>query len=136
MPDPISMLQVMAAAAVIAGVLVLLCGWPWRSPPPGRVAAGWILGIAAAVYAGGALLGIRPRWPPLEDLPRLLVILIPATLLVELIAALTHFPRWTVAALRVLLAAAAPWILLHGSSYLVDLAGPGSRQWAPRQAAL
>ena len=128
------MLLVMSTSAAIAAVVALLCSWPWRSPHHRRSSAGWVVGIAAAVYAGCLMLGIRLHWPPLEDLQRFLIILFPATVLVELTAGSAPFPRWVAVALRLLLAAAAPWILLHGSSYLVDLAGPGSRQWSPGQA--
>jgi hypothetical protein len=120
MPDPIALARVMGIAAVIAAACVLLCGWPWRSPRPGRTAAGWVLGVAAAVYTGCILFDVRLRWPPLEALQRFLILLLPATVLVELLGAAPRLPRRLIGLMRLLLAAAAPWVLLYGSKYLVD----------------
>jgi hypothetical protein len=120
MPDPVALSRVMGIAAVIAAAIVLGCGWPWRAPRPARLALGWVVGIAAAVYTGCVLFDIRLRWPPQEALPRFLLVLLPATVLIELLAAVPRMPRWASTILRLLLAVAAPWVLLYGSKYLTD----------------
>jgi hypothetical protein len=123
MSDPDSPYRMMAIAtvmgALVAGLSVVLCGWPWRTPRQARTAAGWVLGLAAAIYAGCYLFEVRLRWPPLEALPRFLILLLPATIVVELGAALPRTPRLLAGGLRLLLAAAAPWIVLWGSRWLL-----------------
>ena len=44
MPDPIGILEAVAAAAVLAAAVVLLGGWPWRKPHPARAYFGSVLG--------------------------------------------------------------------------------------------
>jgi hypothetical protein len=90
------------------------------------------------------MLGLLPHWPPLghldlllaEDLPRLLVLVIPTVLAVELVAAVPRMPKWLPWVLRLVVAGSAARVMLHGSSYLADLAGPESRLWSPAQAWL
>jgi hypothetical protein len=100
------------------------------------------LSVTLGFVAGLWWLGVRPHWPPREDQDRLLLILFPAVIVVEMAAAflspllvldkkpnlqfLVWLPRLVVAAL-------AGRILLHDTSYLADLSGPGSRQWTPEQ---
>jgi hypothetical protein len=132
-PDFLLIGKAVAASAVTAAVILLLLAWPWRSPHPVRLRLGWVLGLGAGIYAGYAVLDQWPRWPPVEDRHRLLTVLLPLTLAAETVTAFVPGPRWL---LRVGLAAAAAPILLHNSVYLADLAGPGSREWSPAQAAL
>jgi hypothetical protein len=136
MPDPILILEAGAAAGVVAAGLLLVCGWPWRTPRPVQAAAGSVLGVAVGFFLGSWLLGVRPHWPPREDQDRLLFLLVPAVLGVELLAALAERLRWLAWLLRLLVAAGAARVLLHDTSYLTDLAGPGSSEWSPAQAWL
>jgi hypothetical protein len=94
------------------------------------------LGIGVGWFVGCWRLGLRPDWPPREDLDRLLVVLLPAAVCVELFAALMGHKRWPAWLLRGLIAASATPILLHGSIYLAELAGPGSRAWTVRETWL
>src|SRR5579885_3382707 len=135
MPDPIAMAKALGCAAAAAAVLVLLCGWPWRAPGPARVRAGWVLGLAAGIYLGCRILDLWPHWPPREDQDRFLIILLPAVLLVELIAALPRMPAWLAWGLRVLIAMAAARVLLHGSVYVTNSPGAIPR-WSPGEARL
>ena len=59
----------------------------------------------------------------------MLLVLIPAAVLAEVAAAAG--PKWAGWASRVVVAAVAAPVLVHGSSYVTDLSGPGSREWTP-----
>src|SRR5215471_13747611 len=87
MPDPILILQSMAAAAVTDAVVVLLARWPRQTFSPARGSAACVLGVGVGVLFGCWWLGIRPHWPPREDQDRLLLILLPAIVVVEFVAA-------------------------------------------------
>jgi hypothetical protein len=66
---------------------------------------------------------------------RFLFVLLPAVVLVELIATIRRIPRWAAWLLRAIVAAGAAPIVLHRSVYLEELAGPGSREWTPQETA-
>jgi hypothetical protein len=136
MPDPTLILEALAAAAVVAAVVLLVAGLPWRAPHPARAAVGGALGVGAAFFLGCRLLGARPHWPPPEAVDRLLVLLLPTVVGVEVVAAFPQVPRLLAWLLRLAIAAAAARVLLHQSVYLADLAGPGTREWTPAQAWL
>src|SRR5262245_14757812 len=130
MPDGLPVHQALGVAAgTAAGVLLLLCR-PWAPPGRWRQAAAWGPGVAVAFLLGCGVLGSWPRWPPRGDQERLLTLLLPAVAAVELTAGRL---AWE---LRLLVAAAAAPILLHGTVYLTDVAGPGTRLWTPLQASL
>ena len=57
-------------------------------------------------------------------------------LVVELLAAFPKIPRWLVWPLRLALVAGGARVLLHGTSYITDLAGPGTSEWSPPLAWL
>jgi hypothetical protein len=135
-PDPLAVLEVLAATAAAAAAVLLLCGLPWRAPHPGRLAAGWVLGVGAGFYLGCRLLGPWPDWPPREDQARLLYLLFPAALGVELLAAFLGRLRWLAWPLRLLVAAGAGRVLLHDTTFLTDAAGTGAPEWTPAQAWL
>src|SRR5262249_5320837 len=116
MPDPLLILQALAIAGAVAAVVLLGLNWPWRTPHPSRTALGWVLGIAAATVVGSLALGLEVRWPPLEDRHRFLLFVLPAAVIVEVIAAFRQVPRWIAWLLRAAVAAAAGRVLLHGST--------------------
>jgi hypothetical protein len=123
MPDPVLMGQAFAVAAAVAIVVALAFG---RSSRPAVAAAGAVLAVAGATPAGLWVLGLLPHWPAQEALDRLLLILWPAAAATEIIVAWS--PRAGRVARGAVAALAAP-VLLHGSSYVTDLSGPGSREW-------
>jgi hypothetical protein len=131
MPDPFVMMRAMAAAAVIAAIFVAALGWPWRAPGPARMAMGWALGIGVAVFVGSYALGWKLHWPPTENRERFLFILLPAAVVIELVAAFRYVPRPLAWLLRALVAGAAAPVLLHESAYLVGTPGPDSLTWTP-----
>jgi hypothetical protein len=123
----------MFAAALVAAALLWLTAWgtsklEWR-------ALGGVLGAALGWLVGCWVLGVELRWPPREDQHRLLLVLVPALVGVELMAALARSP-WLAWPGRLLVAAGAAPILLHGSVYLTEAAGPGSREWTPTEIGL
>jgi hypothetical protein len=128
MPDPLLMGKAFAVAAILALAVALAFG---RSSRSVVAATGGVLAVAGAAPVGLWVLGLLPHWPPQEALDRLLLIVWPAAAATEIIAAWSpragSFARGAVAAL------ATP-VLLHGSSYITDLAGPGSREWSEKTA--
>jgi hypothetical protein len=136
MPDPILILEAMSAAAATAAALILVCAWPWQNPRAALASVGAVLGVGLGFFAGCWLLGVRPDWPPRQDQDRLLLILWPAVMGVELVAAFAGALQWLVWLLRTIVAASAARVLLHSTIYLTELTGPGSREWTPVQTGL
>ena len=136
MPDFVLMGQSLLLAAIVAGLVLLVIARPGVDHPRWQLAVGWVGGLGAGIYAGCGLLGEWPRWPPLEDRDRFLVILLPLALAVEGAAMLLPTRRWLAWLLRICLATAAAPILLHNSVYLKDLSGPGSAEWNRAEAVL
>lgn len=134
MPDPIKLPLGQAAAAGIAIVLLLVGGWPWRAPCSRRLAVGSVLGVGLGFLAGTWIIGVVVHWPPREDQDRLMFVVMPAAIIVELIAAVIRV-RGTAWILRCLMALGVSPILLYNTSYITDLNGPGSREWTPAQSA-
>src|SRR5438128_10220025 len=100
MLDPMRIVEALAAAALVAAAALLLCAWPWRTSPAARASAGGVLGVGLGFFLGCWLLEVRPHWPPREDQDRFLLILLPALLAVELLAATLGRCRWLVWLLR------------------------------------
>jgi len=136
MPDPILIVSAMGLAGAVAAVVLWICGWPWRAARPTRVSTGWVLGVGVGFILGCWILGIWPHWPLRQDQDRLLGLVIPAVMVVELLAAFPKVPRWLIWPLRLVVVSSGAPVLLHGSSYLTDLAGPGTREWSPARAWL
>jgi hypothetical protein len=134
MPDPTLILEALAIAAVVAGLAVLAFGFPWRSPRPARAGVGWVIGLGGAFYlACHHMTGVWPHWPPRDGAERLLIIVLPAALLVELLAALPLVPRWLAWALRLMVAASTAPVLLYNTIYL---ASTGTPEWSSAEAAV
>jgi hypothetical protein len=135
MPDFVRMAECLLLATMVAGLVLFALARP-GNPPPWRVAAGWVAALGGGIYCGCGLLGEWPRWPPLEDRDRFLVILLPLALAVEFAAMLLPTRRWIAWVLRIAVATAAAPILLYNSSYLADLSGPGSAEWNRAETVL
>lgn len=129
MPDPVLYLKAMGAAAVVSAVCVLALGWGRRSVNASRVNSACVLGIGVGMVLGYQVLRLRVVWPPVNGLDRLLTIVLPAVLGIELLVGFPRVPRWLIVFLRMSLAAASGRILLHGSVYL---SGP----WAAGEVGL
>jgi hypothetical protein len=118
MPEPLLYLQAMGAAAVVSALLVLtLCGLQ-RPVTAARPNVAYVLAMGLGLAAGNFVLSLRWPWPPMNGLDRFLTIVVPAVLGIEFVAEFQAVPRWGAWFLRMSLAATAPRILLHGSTYL------------------
>jgi len=139
-------LKAAAIAGAIAAVLVLLGGLPWKSPRSMLVRLSQVLGVAIAFYVGCWFLGFALRWPTSADpnasivLPvvssnqdRLLLLIVPALVLVEIVAAVLGRFRAVAWLPRLAIAALAARVILHNGKYIKDWDGPGSATWSPDQ---
>jgi hypothetical protein len=130
MPDPILIGKAFAAALVLSLVVTLLFG---RTSRARVVPVGALLAVVSAAVLGLWMLGLLPHFPPREDFDRLLLIVLPAAVVAETIAAGWNRAGWVP---RGVVAALAAPVLLYGSVYVTDLSGPGSRAWPPQKACL
>ncbi len=128
MPEPLLYVKAMGAAAIASAIIVLaMVGM--RHARRAWLNAACVAGIGLGLAVGYHVLSLQVAWPPLNGLDRFLTIVIPAALVIELIAGLPRLPRSVGWLLRMSLAATIPRILLHGSVYLSD-----SGDWALWQA--
>jgi hypothetical protein len=143
MPDTALMLRATAVAgalagailAIVAGITLFRTRRPVRALDPALLSIGWVLAVAGGFVTGVFVLGLGPRWPPKEDRDRFLLVLLPAAIIVELIAAFPRVPRWIAWPLRACVAAGAARIILHGTVYLAEAGGEDSKGWLPEEAA-
>ena len=136
MPDPVLMLTAMGIAFAVSAVLLGIIGWPRRQAWSTWFDAGWVVGVAVGFFLGCWALGNRPHWPPRDDQERLLALVFPAVVVVELLAVFPRVPRWLIWPLRLVIVMGGARVLLHGTSYITDLTGPGTSEWSLSQAWL
>lgn len=132
MPEPLLYWKAIGATAIVSAACVLAMAGVRRPATATRLNSACVLGMALGLALGYCVLSLRLTWPPLNGLDRLLAIVVPVALAIELIAGFDQVPRWSVWLLRVSLAAATPRILLHGSIYLH---GSGN-EWTTSQAVI
>jgi len=132
MPDPWLFLKALSGAALASMLIVLASVLVGRRL--GLMRQNWVAVLASAVglIVGEVVLGLRLDWPPANGLDRLLQIVVPAVLIVELFSAFSSVPHWCAWVLRLSLAGAIPRILLHASVYLSRSGGeqPGLKSAA------
>jgi len=126
MPDPLTYLKAMSAAAIV-GVLGAIAVARLR----GRIDEAYlnflaVLGLGLSLTAGYAMMSLSIGWPPTNGLDRFLTIVLPAALVIEGFVGWSRVPRWLAWTLRIGLAAAIPRILLHGSVYLSGYGDEGN----------
>ena len=132
MPDPKLYLLAMASSVVASLLFVLATSAVARPASATWLNVASILGIGLGLAVGYKVLSLRLAWPPLNGLDRLLLIVVPSAIGIELIAGFSCIRRSIAWLMRICLATAAPRILLHGSVYL---SGPGNGQELWRSAA-
>jgi hypothetical protein len=132
MPDAALYLKAVLISAGASALCVLALGGVRRPPSAARLNAACVLAIALGLALGGAWLRLPFGWPPTSALARLLMIVLPAAIGVELLASFEPIPRWVAWGMRLLVAASSGRILLHGSVYL---AGDKSEWTAWQQAS-
>ncbi len=114
----LQILQSLLLAALTASVVLLLCGLPGPRRIRALVSSGGVVGAGLALYLACGVLRLLPKWPPLEDNDRNLLFLFPSVVLVELLACFAGRWRLVFWVPRLLIAAAAARVLLHGSIFI------------------
>jgi hypothetical protein len=130
MPDPLLMGKAFGLAAALAFLVVVLAG---RTSATGVLQVASAAAVVLAAFAGLWLLDLLPHMPPRDAFDRLLVIVVPAAAAAEFVAAGSVRAGWVA---RGVVATATTPVLLHGSTYVSDLSGPGSRAWPTSQMLL
>ena len=129
MPDPLLWGKAFALAALVSAALTFLARWIVRTPADdgeSRLSGPIVIAAIGAGFAAGCwLLRLPTSWKPTGALDRFLVIVFPATVAAEFIAAGSLLSRRLAWLPRIVLAGATGRLLLHGSVYL---AGP-HREW-------
>ena len=100
MPDPATILTAAISAAVVAAAVACIA-WPWRHCHPWYFSGAGAFGTGAALVVGAYLLGVTPNWPPGEDLDRLLIVVVPGVVAVELVAMFARRKKWFIGSLRI-----------------------------------
>jgi hypothetical protein len=118
-------------AALLGALGLFLLGWPWASPGRTRATLGWALGVGLGFAAGCLILKVELTWPPRIDRGRILLVLWPAAVLVECLAALPRMPRVLAWAARLALAGVAARVVLDRSCYLGIPDSPPDLVWTP-----
>ena len=118
MPEPSLYLEAMGAAAVVSAICVLAMAGGRRPASTTRLNSACVVGIVLGLVAGYDALSFRWAWPTRHGLDRLLTIVVPMVLGMELIAGFQCVPRRAAWCLRLVLAAVTPTILIYGSLYV------------------
>lgn len=127
MPNPRLYLAAVAAAALISAAMAWLAK---RLRLPANMVS--VPAVAAGIFCGAWLLRLPLAWPPSNGLGRVLTILLPATVAVELLAASTSVARWLGCCARLALAMIAARIVLASSVYISG----DAPQWSIPHAAV
>lgn len=106
-----------SAVTVLASTFLRGRGEPTSAAAP-RGSVILLLGFLIGAMTGFAILKFQWVWPPSNALNRFIELILPAIIVVELLACLPQMPRSGRWLLRGIVAAAAGRVLLHGSVYL------------------
>ncbi|QDT32341.1 hypothetical protein [Thalassoglobus polymorphus] len=132
MPEPLLYLKSIGAASIAVVMSILMLLSLRRTQDKLWHTSVCVISIAIGVSIGFRVMSWQFAWPPMNGMDRLIEIVIPATLAIELFAGNQRVPRWCVWFLRISLALAIPRILLHGSVYLSG----ADVEWTAWQAAI
>lgn len=131
MPDPVVYLLAVSAslaAGVICGLVANRCLARSRSSYSRIVS---LFGIGLSVFLGYLLLRFQFAWPPAKALDRFLVVILPATFIVEIAAGNPRVHPELVRFLRLVLMATTARILVHDSVYVHS----DGNEWSALQLA-
>lgn len=118
MPDPVLYAKAIGAS-ILASVVFLLLAWACkRYWPKSAWSIFTLLAIAGGLFAGSYVLGTANWFPPKNALDRLMLVVLPTVLMVELAALWKRLPRWVVWVARLIVAALLPRVMFHDSVYL------------------
>ncbi|NND96463.1 MAG: hypothetical protein HKN47_03935 [Pirellulaceae bacterium] len=118
MPDPLLYWQAIAASAVCAAAVVATLATMTLTTT--RLNSACVLGIGVGLLAGFYVLSLQLQWPPASSLDRLLLIIVPLALAIELIGGFGRTSRSVAWLMRVTLAVFVSPTLLYGSVYFGD----------------
>lgn len=130
MPEPLVYAQAIGVSAAAAALVVFPFG---RLQGPASAACANVAGVLAitvGVVSGFLAMGLRPAWPPANGLDRLLTIILPAAIVIELVASFPRVPRVSAWCIRLALTIVTGRILLRGSVYLAG----ATPEWTAGQA--
>jgi hypothetical protein len=136
MPDTLLLAKAMGVSAILSASVLWMFTRAWKAATAARTGAGGVVAVGVGFIVGCWLLGVVPHWPLRQDQDRLLAVVFPSVLAVELVAVLPAVPRWVIWPLRILIVAGTGRVLLHGSSYVTDTSGPYTSEWSSGQAGL
>lgn len=88
MPDPISYLKASIAAVVASAMIVLVFRLIMRKSMHSVAAVSCVLAVGVGIVTGCRVLQFSWTWPPANALNRFLLIVLPATVILELLAAI------------------------------------------------
>jgi hypothetical protein len=94
-----------------------------------------MIGVGVGIAFGVYLLDAVPKYPPREDKDRLLIVLLPAALVVEIAALALRRPSWLAWVPRLVVATVAARAVLHGSTF-VAASGGEPPTWSTTEAWL
>ena len=86
MPEPLLYLKATGVAAIVSALLLMAMVEMRRSSNATWLNSACVLAMGVGLALGSYLLSLRLDWPPLNGLDRLLTIVVPAVLVIELIA--------------------------------------------------
>ena len=163
MPDPILYSKASIAAFVASAMIVLAFRLVVRRPVHSVAAVTCVLAVSVGLVTGYGALQFSWAWPPSSSLDRFLTIVLPATLILELLTGVSgggetvawllsgrkfilpkarhvlsagRFSRVLCIVLRFVLYASAGRILLHGSVYLDGVSSGNTDAWTFAQRAV
>lgn len=136
MPDPIVYLQALLAAAGISALIVFAFRLVRKQSAQPFHAAMYVLATASGLLVGFQVLQFSWPWPPANALSRFLTIVLPAIVIVELLASDGRVPERIAWLLRSMIAAATGRVLLHDSVYLKDTVTQPADGWTPMQMVI
>lgn len=136
MPDLMPLVYVTGFAFAAGGLVFLLCTTMLRKAPVACWPIAGAVSVGAGFLAGCRLLTGRPRFSLAEDQDRFLVLVIPLAVVTEALAGVLSERgvwRWLVRLPAVVLVLP---ILLWGTQFVADIAGPDSRLWSVNETRL